>query len=106
VSGVTGVFPLLPRMRLYRSGHGKAVLFCTAAQERVHNRNNPRLRAFKRMPHIRNGRQSRFHIRREADMEAPSADFDDVFSAKAIEPLVLLLVVVLGRTGSTAPLRL
>ena len=41
MSAVTGVFPLLPRMRLYRSGHGKAVLFCTAAQGRGHNRNNP-----------------------------------------------------------------
>ena len=32
MSAVTGVFPLPPRMRLYRSGHGKAVSFCTAAQ--------------------------------------------------------------------------
>ena len=30
------------------------------------------------------------------------ADFDDVFSGEAIEPLVLLFVVVLGWTGSTA----
>src|SRR5205085_12044370 len=30
------------------------------------------------------------------------ADFDDVFSDEAIEPLVLLFVVVLGWTGSTA----
>jgi hypothetical protein len=50
---------------------------------------------------MRNASRSEDRIAR-AQPKPLIADFDDVFSSEAIEPLVLLFVVVLGWSGSTA----